>query len=458
MNRIQKRASALFAAVVVVLLTAGCDVTNPGPVQDAFLNQPASHQALVSGSLRMLAVALAGNGDGLAYNGALPAREIMPGGQTGNHGHDVLVQAGHFIDGGGGVDAEWGNTQQARYIAENAIFRFIDEGAIPAAQQRSSKLLAQAYNWAGHASRLLGEHWCHAVFDGGSVEPGSKYFERAEAHFTKAIEVASAAGDTQLRTVATAGRAQVRVWLGKWTDAAADAKQVADNFRLALKMEDIDPDTRHALYWASAGIPYAAYTTWNTLYGDGTQGIAGKYYSTTGDPRVRWGLHPKLKVANASLSGYGQVPFHQQLKHTSPSGEMRLAGGTEMRLIEAEALLVKNDWQGAMALINAVRTKNVSDKTKQALQAWTATSAVEAWRFLKRERGIELWLEGRRFGDLRRWEDAKAPGTLDWPNFEAVSNIFRENKRSRCFSIPDGERDANPNVPQEIDTKPLWAP
>ena len=62
-------------------------------------------------------------------------------------------------------------------------------------------------------------------------------------------------------------------------------------------------------------------------------------------------------------------------------------------------------------------------------------------------RGIELWLEGRRFGDLRRWEARQTPGVLDWPNFEAASPIFSANPRARCFPIPRSEREANPNIP-----------
>jgi hypothetical protein len=60
----------------------------------------------------------------------------------------------------------------------------------------------------------------------------------------------------------------------------------------------------------------------------------------------------------------------------------------------------------------------------------------EAWTALKRERGIELWLEGRRLGDLRRWLAAGAPGEA-----EDMSG------RDTCFPIGTTELDTNPNVP-----------
>ena len=92
-----------------------------------------------------------------------------------------------------------------------------------------------------------------------------------------------------------------------------------------------------------------------------------------------------------------------------------------------------------------MRTRNVSTKTNRALDPWAATTLTDAWTALKRERMIELWLEGRRLGDQRRWEAAKSPGSIDLPNFEAISTIFRANPRSLCFDIPDSERNANTN-------------
>jgi hypothetical protein len=99
---------------------------------------------------------------------------------------------------------------------------------------------------------------------------------------------------------------------------------------------------------------------------------------------------------------------------------------------------------------------------------------------LKRERGIELWMEGRRYADLRRWTPqfgtgfttSKWPrgveqgpqGDMDLPDFAArmsnpSNNLFTQNWRGRpalqggevfprelCYNISNTERDTNPNL------------
>jgi hypothetical protein len=163
-----------------------------------------------------------------------------------------------------------------------------------------------------------------------------------------------------------------------------------------------------------------------------------------------------------------------------------------MRLIEAEAMLRQNpgNWQAAMAVINANRVRYISDTTQRALEPWVANNIDEAWTFLMRERGIEFWLEGRRFADMRRWEryiksygtyaadgqtvielPATTPGTIDWPNFESrmtipTSNLFTANVRGRpasrdvgnsglprelCYNISNDERSNNPNLQERDD-------
>ena len=68
--------AGVLALSVALLALSGCDftVTNPGPVQDEFLNDNSANSAIVNGSGRMLSEAL----NWIAYTGAALSREITP--------------------------------------------------------------------------------------------------------------------------------------------------------------------------------------------------------------------------------------------------------------------------------------------------------------------------------------------------------------------------------------------
>jgi starch-binding outer membrane protein, SusD/RagB family len=432
-KRAPRTVPRLIICATLALLVSACEVTNPGPVQDEFLNDLSSHAGMINGARRQLLLGF----NNVAFMMAFPAHEIFPGGNTGAYGFNLRILFGgempYDVSGG-----EWSQVQQARYIAEDAIRRFVDENAIAAAQRPTSTILAEAYLWAGFANRVLGEFSCDAVFDGGPLEPASKHLERAQTHFSNALTIANAANKADLKNAALGGRAQVRMALGDWTGAAADAKLVPTSYVWLLPADDAAPDTRNTLFFANAGNPYRSYSVWKTFF--------HTYYPETGDPRAKFVSVPGFPFANGSMPGVGQVPFLDQTKYTKPGQGFPMVRGQEMRLIEAEALLVAGDWQGAMTIINALHTSYSNDKTGQKLAPLAATNLVDGWTNLKRERGIELWLEGRRLPDMRRWKEKGTPGALDWPNWNAQYPRFGAQP-ALCRVIPLAERAANPNIP-----------
>ena len=126
------------------------------------------------------------------------------------------------------------------------------------------------------------------------------------------------------------------------------------------------------------------------------------------------------------------MPFYPQAKHPNSQAPIRLASGREMRLIEAEAHLRNSAATSGMASINQARTAASAGTI-------TATDLTDAWRLLKRERGIELWLESRRLGDRRRWAAANTPGALDPLEVPgALSHLAMQNL---CFPISRSERE-----------------
>jgi hypothetical protein len=395
---------------VALLSACELEVSNPGPIQADALEDPKALTAVVNGAGRDLAEAL----NWVAYTGGAAAREIFPAGSTGSFGITPRQQAGKLVDDDD--DTHWNFSQRARWTAEDAVARV---KRVAATTTTTNATLAQGLIWAGYANRLLGENFCDGVINGGPAQPYTVYLERAEANFTEAITVATAANNANLTSAATAGRASVRLLRNNLTGAAADAAAIANTFVYRMPYFTTDLDQYNRIYWASANQPYRAHTVWNTFY--------DTYRKTTRDPRVPFDSSATVLVGDAAVGNLGQVRWYFQTKYPGQTSPINLATGWEMRLIEAEAKLVAGDVPGAMTLLNAHRVS-------LALAPWTAANATDAWTALKRERGIELWLEARRLGDFRRWAALSRPGTSD-----------DMTGRDLCFATPLSEKQTNPN-------------
>lgn len=465
MQFMNKTLRALTTAAAGVVMLTGCEVTNPGPVQQEFLAEPESHGALVNGAGRRLAEGI----NSLAYTGALVSREIYPGGTTGSLGHTPLVQGG-FIEPGGdpGQGSFYNDMIQARFISEEALNILEASEVAPDAD-----VLARAHIYAGFSYRVIAENWCETVVSTseelGSLEPSTQRLDVAEQHFTDAIGLAT---DTNLRQAAYAGRAQVRMWRGDWTGAASDAGQITDpEWSYDINMDELDTQTRNQLWFSNADEPYRAYSMLFTFYG-GNDGIIAEnsddetlpqfrgYSLVVDDPRIPV-VTTDNEFASFAVQGFGQVPFLNQDKYTTGNDDIRLASAAEMRLIEAEAALngVGGDWEDAMDIINDLRAYYglndlMTDFPDANLPA--PSGVATAMSYLMRERGIELWGEARRWGDQRRWlataeggEGQGLGGDLRLADFESTSSLFRNpaTPRSICSDVPDSERDSNPNVP-----------
>jgi hypothetical protein len=438
-------------ALALLAGAASCDtkVTNPGPVQDDFLlgeEGRGGMAALVAGSGRALSSGI----NWISYTGAAVTREIHPAGSTGSFGITNRWQNGELNADDGDLNVHWEQAQRARWSAEESARRLEAMGPPPTGSAQTpaqyAALLKQALVYAGFANRVLGENLCDCVIDGGSLQSGPDgYLQRAESLFTSALAVtgAAAATNTRLNNAAYGGRASVRVLRGDWAGAAADAQQVPIAFSETVPYFNIGEDAqRNRIFYSSgnsreSGSAYRAHTQWNTWhleYKYGTNTLTASTPAATTDTRIPIAFTTLL--GDAAIDCCGRVPFWPQAKFTSSASPIRLTSGREMQLIRAEERLVGNDMNGAMGFINAARTD-------AGAETITATDITDAWRLLKRERGIELWLEGRRLGDLRRWNAGSTPGALD--PLEMVGGTSHLARQDLCFPVSRSERDANPN-------------
>ncbi len=148
---------------------------------------------------------------------------------------------------------------------------------------------------------------------------------------------------------------------------------------------------------------------------------------------TRWASLPadlRVPFATTTRTGNdGQTPFWQQLKFPDYGADIPLATGTEVRLIQAEAALQAGDVAESIGLINHARAPlNLAELPVPATMS-------EAWALLMNERGADLYLEGRRLWDLRRWF---AEGLIgEWKELAG---------HDKCIPISQAERASNPNL------------
>src|SRR5438874_1006301 len=210
------------AAVVTVGALVSCngflEVKNPGPIEDSQLNALTAVPGFVAGMSGDLSDAL----DEVVRIAGIASDDLNHGGSYSGEGLWVRGII-HKED----INGQWALMQKARWTAENGIERI---KPLLGANYDTDSLAARANLLAGFANRVLGENVCTTTLDGGSEQPNSVHFARADTFFTEAIRIAGAKPFLSLVRAAYAGRAAVRAWQGNWAGAITDAAQVPTNF------------------------------------------------------------------------------------------------------------------------------------------------------------------------------------------------------------------------------------
>lgn len=433
--------TSIVAGIALIGMTA-CDleVDNPTMIEDTDLDNPDAVPAIAAGVAGDFAYAAIVPGGGGVYTaGAMLTDELVHVGTwVGLRGLSDGQSRNDWVES----QSRWSEPSQARWVAEKAIERISALVEDP----QSNEYVAQVTHWAGHANRLMGDAFCEAVINGGDLQPYTVYYDRAEAYFTDAIAIAEAAGLNDYRLSAIGGRAHVRMMQDDWAGAVADAAEIPTDFAFYQVHSTNSGRENNDFYW------------WGYLRSEG---------SVWGTPFAQWGLNlsdpdaggdPRVQYDDSGANGGdGRRPFLRQRKYTSYDDDIAIVSGTEMRLLEAEALLRSGSIGPAMDKINEVRQYH-NDTDGYTLPDVSAATIDEAWEILMKERGIELWLQGKRLPDVRRWMDTPGyvpfdvvraeargqPASAD-PFVNVLDAQVIEERGDICLPVSKDEIDSNPN-------------
>lgn len=439
----ERRTSRLALVAAGSLFLAGCDlgVSNPALVEAGDLETPEAVPAIVNGARLTFGMATTIMGAAGTYSAsAILSGELV---HSGSWTPPREISEGFPNNESPENQSHWGYSSQARWQAEDAIEKA--QALVENPGQNEWVALAQTY--AGFSNRVMGEMFCDAVIDGGPKQPYTTFSERAVTFFTDAIATAAAGGHEDLRLAALAGRAQARLTLGQWSEAVADANGVPTDFVYEQIHSENSGNEHNGVHnWTYRGDNSWQYTVWGTPFED--WGFDTTEPGAGGDPRV---TYTRLTTSGGAqlIGGDNRRPVYRADKYPSRNSPIALAKGTEMRLIEAEARLRAGDVPGAVTLINAVRAHHDLDPVD-------ATGVAAGWALLMRERGLELYLEGRRLGDVRRW--AADNQSSPYVDYEFVGRIASGQPASAdptrsvldadplCLRVSTDEINSNPNL------------
>ena len=307
-RRARRRSSGLgmVLAIVLPLGAAACsdilDVHVPGRVQEEALDDPALAPTMVASVIADFEC---------AWNNYVAAAALIG---------DEFIQASGNLN-----QRNWGSRrvtpddpnmaqgtcrtqyaiyttlQTARFQADDAFARL--EKFTDAQVANRTLLMATVKAYGAYALLALGEGFCQMAIDGGPLMTPREVLELAETRFTEAIQLATTANNQDILNMARGGRARVRLDLGNYAGAIADAMLIPATYvKNATRDES---DTRR----------YDALCEHVTCATNRHATVAPNYRAVTWagvpDPRVAVSTRNQLAFDNA------QIHYFPTNKHTS---------------------------------------------------------------------------------------------------------------------------------------------
>lgn len=446
LGTVARRGAAALALLGTLMYTSGCDlqVDNPGAIGDADLDRPDAIPAVVNGAMGAFGNATTVPGGGGIYlSGAILTDELV---HVGSWQPVIALNEGRSINTEPENQSRWGFASRARWMAEDAIRRverILDN-------PESNPRYLDAHLYAGFSNRMMGDSFCDAVIDGGPMEPYTVFHTRAVEFLTRTIQLAQQQDNGTVLNAAYGARAQARVMLGDWSGAVEDAGRVPTGFVYAQVHSDNSGAENNGIFnWAGRGDNGNQVSVWGTPFAEWGVEV-NDFVESEGDPRVPYEVVTATNddgEVYVRTGGDNRRPLWFSRKYGSAASPIPIVKGTEMRFIEAEALLLDSQVQPAVDKINEVRRLHGLDDV-------SAGSLAEARELLMKEKGIELWLEGRRLPDIRRWNQdngwavpfnvVRAPASGQPASADPRVSVLDVERM--CLEVSSNEIESNPNI------------
>jgi hypothetical protein len=308
----------------------------------------------------------------------------------------------------------------ARASADSALARM--EVWTDAEVPNRQRMVGQLAAYAGYSLVLLGEGMCTAAINVGPEMTPAQLFAEAILRFDKAVTAATTTADATTLNFARLGRARALLNAGNLSAAETDAASIPAGFVVSTSPDAINARRQNFVFVHAGGLN--SFSTVDPTFRNLTL-LGG-----AADPRVL--------VTNTGRSGTAPgTTIWTANKHAALTTPMPIAKYAYAQLIVAEARVAAGDLAGAETAINNAR----NTRAGMTQFAFAGLTAAEVRDTVLEDRRRELYLEGHRLGDIRRYNLPLIPATGS--TYTAGGGTYGAQS---CFPLPDVERINNPNI------------
>jgi len=310
----------------------------------------------------------------------------------------------------------------ARASADSALARM--EGWTDAEVPNRQRMVGQLSAYAGYSLVLLGEGMCSAAINVGPEMTPAQLFAEAILRFDKAVTAATAVSDATTLNFARLGRARALLDTpGSLSAAETDAAAIPAGFVVSTSADAINGRRQNFVFVHAGGL-------------NSHSSVDPTFRNVT---LLGGGPDPRVLVTNTGRAGTAPgIAVWTANKHAALTTPMPIAKYAYAQLIVAEARVAANDLAGAQTAINNAR----NTRAGMPQYAFAGQTAAQVRDTVLEERRRELYLEGHRMGDIRRYNLPLIPAIGS--AYAAGGGVYGDQT---CFPLPDVERINNPNIP-----------